>query len=104
MQQFLDDDYPAEELARDHAFFLQLSSTAAGSSTEAGLQSKVAQLEAEVGWLKEQLGKAKGVNDQMWESVVKRVLNSQDTGKGARNVTGEMDVEEEERSRKRSRS
>jgi pre-rRNA-processing protein IPI3 len=46
------------------------------------LQSKVAQLEAEVMLLKDQLGKAKGVNDMMWETIVQRVLvNGKNTEK-----------------------
>lgn len=34
------------------------------------------ELEAEVMQLKEQLGKAKSVNDAMWDSVVHRLVNS----------------------------
>lgn len=36
--------------------------------------SRVAELEAEVEQLKEQLGKAKGVNDAIWQVVVQKVL------------------------------
>lgn len=63
------------------------------------LQSKVSELEREVGWLKDQLGKAKGVNDLIWENVVQRVMNGKPTGGEA----GEMDVDLEDR-RKRSRN
>ena len=38
------------------------------------MTSRVAELEAEVEQLKEQLGKAKGVNDAIWQVVVQKVL------------------------------
>lgn len=38
------------------------------------MTSRVAELEAEVEQLKEQLGKAKGVNDAIWQIVVQKVL------------------------------
>lgn len=38
------------------------------------LQSRVASLEAEALELREQLGKAKGVNDVMWETVVQKII------------------------------
>ena len=73
------------------------------------------ELEAEVGMLKEQLGKAKGINDAMWETVVQRVIGQ---GKGKEketqgkepevNGTGDaMEVDEQhegERRRKRGRT
>ena len=40
----------------------------------APLTSRVAELEAEVEQLREQLGKAKGVNDAIWQIVVQKVL------------------------------
>ena len=43
-------------------------------ATGVALQSRVAELEDEVTRLKEQLGKAKGINDAMWESVVQRLV------------------------------
>lgn len=67
------------------------------------LQTKVTDLEAEVERLRAQLGKAKGVNDVMWETVVQRVI-----GKGKDNqgpaVNGDSEGEEGARNRKRSRS
>ena len=56
-------------MIKDHAFFVK----PAGSGPEAtgvSLQSRVTELESEVARLKEQLGKAKGINDVMWETVV----------------------------------
>lgn len=38
------------------------------------LQSRVSELEAEVSQLREQLGKAKGINDTMWETVVQKMV------------------------------
>jgi pre-rRNA-processing protein IPI3 len=37
-------------------------------------QAKIADLEAELARMREQLGKAKGVNDMMWETVVQHVV------------------------------
>ena len=36
--------------------------------------ARVAELEAEIQDLREQLGKAKGINDVMWETVVQKVM------------------------------
>ena len=96
-----DDDYTTEEFGRDYTFFFQASSAVCSGSTAATLQSKVTELETEVGRLRGELERAKGVNDQMWESVVKRVLLD-DQGRGSE--AGGIDVEEDERRRKRSRS
>lgn len=49
-----------------------LSATATGNAQS--LQGRVTSLEAEVAHLREQLGKAKGVNDVMWETVVQKVI------------------------------
>lgn len=38
------------------------------------LQSRVSELEAEAAQLREQLGKAKGINDTMWEAVVQKMV------------------------------
>jgi pre-rRNA-processing protein IPI3 len=85
LSQTLDNDvYSEEELGRDHSYFIQPSSSASGHPSTAVLQSKVAELETEVGLLREQLGKAKGVNDVMWENVVKRVLGSEEKVEDAR--------------------
>ena len=48
-----------------------------GSSTQTSgvsLQSRVIELEAEVQQLKDQLGKAKSINDTMWDTVVRKVI------------------------------
>jgi pre-rRNA-processing protein IPI3 len=65
------------------------------------LQSRVTSLEAEVSQLREQLGKAKGVNDVMWETVVQKVIAS---GKEKKAVIAAGDDDDEaERTKKRGR-
>ncbi|KAJ7623486.1 WD40 repeat-like protein [Roridomyces roridus] len=64
--------YTDEVLLRDHDFFVQ--PTAASGGDAVSLQSKANELESEVGRLREQLAKAKGVNDVMWETVVQKVV------------------------------
>ncbi|EGN96624.1 hypothetical protein SERLA73DRAFT_184727 [Serpula lacrymans var. lacrymans S7.3] len=61
----------SSEFHRDYAYFVQPVSSESGGVS---LQSRVAELEGEVTRLQEQLGKAKGVNDTMWETVVQRVI------------------------------
>lgn len=46
------------------------------------MTSRVAELEAEVEQLKEQLGKAKGVNDAIWQVVVQKVLKGNNPRSG----------------------
>ncbi len=43
------------------------------------LRTRVADLEAEVQQLRVQLGKAKGINDTMWDTVVQRVVGQEKT-------------------------
>jgi pre-rRNA-processing protein IPI3 len=62
------------------------------------LQSKVNELETEVARLREQLGKAKGLNDVMWETVVQKVVGQ---GKDADKQGAGT---EDERRRKRGRT
>lgn len=96
--------YGMDELLRDHASFVQ----PAGAAQQGGvpLQTRVAELESEVARLREQLGKAKSINDTMWEAVVQRVVAE---GKEkAREGAMEVDAEEEGAARgkrqKRARS
>jgi pre-rRNA-processing protein IPI3 len=58
----------------------------------------VNELETEVARLREQLGKAKGVNDIMWETVVQKVV-----GQG-KEKEGDEKSGEDERRRKRGRT
>lgn len=66
-------DYPEAEFQRDYAFFVQPSAIATSEASSA----RVAKLEAEVENLREQLGKAKGINDVMWETVVQKVMTQE---------------------------
>ena len=82
-------EYSADELLRDYATFVQPSGPDAQMSG-LSLQNRVSELESEVAKLKEQLGKAKGINDTIWETVVQKVVA------GSRDKVREnaMDVDE----------
>jgi pre-rRNA-processing protein IPI3 len=91
------------EFLQDHIFFVQPSDTMATSGTAVSLQSRVTSLEGQVSELHEQLGKAKGINDIMWETIVQKVIPLAD-GKDKKGVaTGEDDQAESERRKKRGR-
>jgi len=95
--------YSNEELLRDHAFFVQpFTSTKGAESDPTSLQAKVTELESEVEKLREQLGKAKGVNDAMWDTVVQRLTNQARENEGNSRTRNE-DSEELDRRRKRGR-
>lgn len=70
--------YSYTMFSSDHAYFtncLSPSNTVAKASNNAiELQARIGTLEAEVTHLKSQLDKAQGINDSMWESIVKGVL------------------------------
>lgn len=96
--------YSNEELLRDHAFFVQpFTSTKDAESDPSSLKAKVSELESEVEKLREQLGKAKGVNDAMWDTVVHRLINQVKETEGNSRTRGE-DSEEPDRRRKRGRA
>ncbi|QRV88981.1 pre-rRNA-processing protein IPI3 [Ceratobasidium sp. AG-Ba] len=61
------------ELLAGQAYFLGLSS-ATHQTSNAAVNSRVTELEAEIARLRADLGKAKGINDSMWEMVVNAVL------------------------------
>jgi len=87
-------EYPDDELFRDQAYFTQqMVPTANGVNVS--MQSRVAELEAEVLKLRDQLGKVKSMNDVMWETVVKKVIKE-----GKEGVPDGV----EERKRKRGRT
>ncbi|KZT10047.1 WD40 repeat-like protein [Laetiporus sulphureus 93-53] len=73
--------YSREEMLRDHAYFMQGSTSGSGSSTNISVQSRVTELEGEIAKLREQLGKAKSINDTMWETVVKCLVAGVDQDK-----------------------
>ncbi|KAG8898949.1 Pre-rRNA-processing protein ipi3 [Tulasnella sp. 403] len=67
---------PTYDFPSDHLYFVEQR---AGSTPGQNLQTRVAELEAELGSLKQNLAKAKGLNDTMWETVVNSVLVSDRT-------------------------
>jgi pre-rRNA-processing protein IPI3 len=86
-------EYSEQELLEDHAFFVRdrnAESAGAAPSTSA----RVEELEAEVAKLREQLGKAKAINDTMWQSVVHKLMENSEQS----SVDGEQ-----QHSRKRGR-
>jgi pre-rRNA-processing protein IPI3 len=79
--------YTAEELQRDHAFFVQpFTSSSVPELHHAAVKPKITDLEAEIERLQKQLGKAKSVNDIMWDTVVQRAVGqskiTEDPGEG----------------------
>ncbi|KAJ7281918.1 WD40 repeat-like protein [Mycena rebaudengoi] len=90
--------YTPEALLRDHNFFVQPA--VSGGQDAVSLQSKVNELETEVVRLREQLAKAKGLNDTMWETVVQKVVG-QGKDKDAEKPGA---TSEDDRSRKRGRT
>ena len=66
-----------DEMLRDHEIIMQSmenQSTNESGESSSSLQAKVSELESEVSRLKEQLGKAKGINDAMWEKFVQKAV------------------------------
>lgn len=52
----------------------------ATSESAQSLQSRITELESELASMKQNLAKAKGLNDAMWETVVSSVLGSENPG------------------------
>ncbi|KAH8832482.1 WD40-repeat-containing domain protein [Flagelloscypha sp. PMI_526] len=84
-----DEQYYAgsEEMLQDYAFFVGSGSPMNGTATEVADtrkvgETRVKELEQEVEYLRKQLGKAKGINDAMWEGVVRDVVNRRQQGDG----------------------
>jgi pre-rRNA-processing protein IPI3 len=94
-------EYEEDELLVDLASFRSpVSSSAAGNDVQGGegvTSERVRQLEEEVERLKGQLIKARGVNERMWEAVVKKVVKDGET------ETPQAHGEVEERARKKGR-
>ena len=78
--------YDYSMFSLDHAYFtnrLSPSNTVAKAPNDVvELEARIGTLEAEVGYLKSQLDKAQGINDSMWESIVKGVLAGGTLGPG----------------------
>ncbi|KAG6826557.1 hypothetical protein H0H92_015311 [Tricholoma furcatifolium] len=90
--------YELNELLHDHAFFVQPAHHTSAPGTDSfTLKTKVEDLEAEVARLREQLGRAKTVNNVMWDTVVHRTLRQ--------NAPAESEEPlDDERRRKRGRT
>lgn len=92
-------------MLRDHAVFVRTPGVGTTSSG-VSLQTRLSELEGEVGRLREQLGKAKGINDTMWETVVQRLVarakekgQSQAADGEAMEVDGDDDLPQAKRGR-----
>ncbi|KAG8930600.1 Pre-rRNA-processing protein ipi3 [Tulasnella sp. 408] len=72
---------PPYDLLADHRFFMDQQSGATAESTQS-LQSRITELESELASMKQNLAKAKGLNDAMWETVVSSVLGSENPRAG----------------------
>lgn len=83
--------------------FVQPVTNQNGAVATPGVQSaaaknRIMELEAEVMQLKEQLGKAKSLNDAMWDSVVQQLVNREGRSEAEKGEEGNNP-----RRRKRSR-
>jgi pre-rRNA-processing protein IPI3 len=97
-------DYSEQDMLSDLAFFrpadaVSASGTPMSVENTPATSAKVKALEEEVQRLKDQLGKAKGVNDRMWEVVVNKVVADARAGENME----VPDDAQEQRSRKRGR-
>ncbi|KAG7443607.1 WD40 repeat-like protein [Guyanagaster necrorhizus] len=95
--------YPLSSFLRDQEFFVKPlgSSNREVDQDAVSLGSRVTNLEAEVVHLREQLGKAKGLNDMMWDTVVQRVIGQPKTKSTPADATYSA---ESDRPRKRGRT
>lgn len=70
--------YDYDMFSSDHAYLTNRlspsNSVAKAPNNVVELEARIGTLEAEVSHLKSQLDKAQGINDSMWESIVKGVL------------------------------
>lgn len=78
--------YDYSMFSPDHAYLTNRLSpsntTAKAPNNVVELEARIGTLEAEVSHLKSQLNKAQGINDSMWESIVKGVLAGGTLGPG----------------------
>ncbi|KDR80579.1 hypothetical protein GALMADRAFT_240898 [Galerina marginata CBS 339.88] len=95
--------YSAEELLRDHAFFVQPPTQSKNDHADpVSLKSRVTELESEVESLREQLSKAKGVNDAMWDTMVNKLVSQvKDSGQPRQDESEESELSERRRKRGR---
>lgn len=102
-----------QDILQEHAYFVDpslctafaepLDTTIAPAISSLDTQ-KVAELEKEIAQLKEQLNRAKSINDAMWETVGKRLAQG-DENKDGVEVNGASNLDDDVRGgRKRPRS
>ena len=77
-------EYSEQELLEDYAFFVR-GRNAEPEGPPPSTDARVEELEMEVVKLREQLGKAKAINDTMWQSVVHKLMEN-----GERSMDGEQ--------------
>jgi len=68
-------EYSEQELLEDYAFFVH-GRSGESEGAPASTNARVEELEVEVAKLKEQLGKAKAINDTMWQGVVHKFIEN----------------------------
>ena len=94
-------NYSTDELLNDHAYFVQpLAAIKNGDLDPASLKSKVSELESEVESLRDQLCKAKDINDAMWDNIVKRLVSQVEDPEPPTNGINES-MEDQRRKKKR---
>ncbi|KAL9713631.1 Pre-rRNA-processing protein ipi3 [Leucoagaricus gongylophorus] len=98
-------EYSQSEFLRDRASFAEALASQTSGVPISGVEStvvkhRVSELEAEITQLKEQLGKAKAINDGMWDSVVQRIVNGRNEwAQDAAEKEGENELKRRKRSR-----
>lgn len=86
---------------------MQRTTAAAPDSDPISMKTKLLELEAEVERLKEQLGKAKGINDVMWDTVVQKLAGQNKTPQQQQSISPSQsgdDAEDGQRRKKRGRA
>ena len=100
-------EYPESELLHDYSYFVHpMDPTAASEPTESitATSERVSELEEEVARLRGLLGKAKGINDAMWETIVQGALEKAREKSGQMETNGDAAREEDGRTKKRGRT
>ncbi|KAF9462926.1 WD40 repeat-like protein [Collybia nuda] len=91
-------NYQMEELLQDYAFFIRPSSpTSTPNNDDIPLEDKITSLEEEVKRLRDQLGKAKTINDTMWDTMIQNAMDQA----GRKDIA---DADEGDKRRKRGRT
>ncbi|TCD67587.1 Pre-rRNA-processing protein ipi3 [Steccherinum ochraceum] len=92
--------YSTEEMLRDHAVFIK-PDTPSSQDSGVSLHVRVNELETEVAKLRQQLGKAKGINDAMWDAMVRKAVTDEQEKAENDDAEGEVKTDDNESRRKR---